>query len=246
MAHTLPSDLLISLPEGFHLYGFLSTGLAAQLVHGNPGRCTFLVPSEALGEMPADLRSAARWQEFPHHRLSLLEETYPWGAEYVGHILRALPDHFVLVRSHPQDSTNGYRAIEDHPRVRIFHPGVPGKNLPRILGFWLPQRDEAYNLAEQIFFAESIVTAYSTVTLDTLFLNRPAINIAFDGCNSVFIISMREYYETDHYRHLSRSGAVPLVDSPAELAEVLNTVDQWWPNRASQVRAFEKSVRSLC
>ncbi len=50
----------------------------------------------------------------------------------------------------------------------------------------MPQGDEAYNLAEQIFFAESIVTAYSTVTLDSLFLNRPVINIAFDGCNSVF------------------------------------------------------------
>lgn len=75
MAQAVPSDLLISLPDGFHLYGFLSTGLAAQLAQGNPGHCTFLVPPEALGEMPADLRSAARWQEFPHHRLSLLEET---------------------------------------------------------------------------------------------------------------------------------------------------------------------------
>ncbi len=67
-------------------------------------------------------------------------ETYPWGAEYVGHILKALPEHFVVVRSHPLDSTDCYRVIEDHPRVRIFHPGVPGKDLPRSLGILVAAR----------------------------------------------------------------------------------------------------------
>lgn len=169
-------------------------------------------------------------------------ESYPWGAEYAGYILKALPEHFVVVRSHPLDATDCYRVIEDHPRVRIFQPGVPGKDSARSRGFWLPQGDEAYSLAVQIFFAESIVTAYSTVTLDSLFLNRPVINITFDGCNSPFIVSMREYYETEHYRQITNSGAVPLVDSPAALTEALNTVDQWWPNRASQVRALKSLI----
>jgi hypothetical protein len=428
-------DLLISLPDGFHLYGFFSTGLASRLVEGSPGPCTFLVPPGALEEVPAELRQRAQWRAFPHHRLSLVEETIsfvrrtatrhlipgatrnlmhrkvkafgrtrwkrfflpagrllaaypgldrgilalerllapsplsqilnaedfktvvfgsagvknldmavmhlvgrgrtglygiiyswdnitskynyfnrfqrlavwngivkkeaidylgyrpeqvavigvpqfdlyygfapresredflrrldlpagaryvlyagaipetcPWGAEYVELILKALPHHFVLVRAHPQDASDGYRPLADHPRVRVFRPGAPGAGSPRNLGFWLPRHDEGYTLAEQIFFAESVVSIASTVTLDALFLNRPALNIAFDGASSPFVIAMREYYDTNHFRYVARSGAVPLAGSPGELAEALQSVDQWWPHRAAEVQALKNLI----
>ncbi len=66
-------SLLVSLPDGFHLHGFLGTGLAERLVSGSPERCSFLVPKGAEVCVPPELLGRADWGFFERVRRPAIE-----------------------------------------------------------------------------------------------------------------------------------------------------------------------------
>jgi hypothetical protein len=67
------------------------------------------------------------------------------------------------------------------------------------------------------------VNVASTVTLDSVVLDKPVINVAYDGPQSLHpFVSVKRVYRYDHYRHVVNTGAVFLAHSFNELRRCLN------------------------
>ena len=166
----------------------------------------------------------------------------PWNTEYVENILTALPEHHVLVRNHPQDHPLTYSRLDNHSRLRVCDAGSPSGPQERRRGFWLPRSDESLLLAEQIFHADIVATVASTVTLESLILDRPVVNIAFDVDRGSFPLPMSSYYQTQHYRQVTKSGAVEIAESPQGLVSALRNVDTWWPSRRARKDSLNRLI----
>ncbi len=173
-----------------------------------------------------DLSSDARYRLY----VGVPRSICPWGSEYVRDILESDEDSFVVVRVHPQDGPESYALLKDHPRVRLFVPGHEAGENDRRRGFWMPRADESRRLAEQLYFADAVLSVASTVTLESLQLDRPTINLGYDSNepNRVFAVRMERYYASDHFRQVTASGAVPLVRSRDELLEMLREMPSWF------------------
>ena len=196
--------------------------------------------------------------------------TTPWADTYIKRMLDALPDHYVLVRIHPQDHESSYAGVVGHERVRIVDSSasladldgrsvssfrkLTGASMPqpnesgdsdalfRWVGFWLPNRRQAGDLADQLFHADAVVNVASTVTLEALRLGRPVINIGFDAEPGAIAVSMSEYYHTAHYHHVTDSGAVPIAQTAEEFDHLLQGIGQWWPQRHDRVDQLNRLI----
>ncbi len=65
--------MLLSVPDGYSLVGFLATGLAARLAARADCPCTYIIPSGAEACVPEDLARAARWLTFPARERTFAE-----------------------------------------------------------------------------------------------------------------------------------------------------------------------------
>lgn len=126
----------------------------------------------------------------------------------------------ILVRLHPYSWNTDLRAYE---------------NL-RDVGIWPRQKDAAamaggsttgliddYKIMISSFQHQAVnVNIASTVALDSVVLDKPVINIAYDGPQKLHpFISAIRVYRYDHYRHVVNSGAVSLAYSFDELRRSL-------------------------
>jgi len=130
--------------------------------------------------------------------------------ELVEHLARAVvdgaygPQVTLLVRPHPKDE--GWRArfaaSEDPPRV-ILDPPAWG-NLRR--------------LADTLHAADVVVSTQGSISLDAIAAGRCVVNVAFDGMTTVPAeLSIRNWYELDHYRPVVESGGTRVVNGFDEL-----------------------------
>ena len=141
----------------------------------------------------------------------------------------------VHVRVHPEDRYERYRHIEEEYRDFVTFEGGGKTLVPRVYSvkaqtevdvrgrMWLPDEGDMIHYAELLYAAGVAVNIASSVTLDAVALDKPTVNIAFDGyVERPFIVSTRRYFHTTHYKTVARSGGVRIARSPDELVEFVN------------------------
>lgn len=166
-------------------------------------------------------------------------------------------DVHLLVRCHPADDVERYKEIDGVARVTIFPPSVQActrsavGDAQRYLGSthllltWVPPQDETLTLAATLRHSEVCINVASTMTLDALASEVPAINVRYDGTGATvpFLDSVRRYYDQEHYLPVTRSGAVPLVNSEDELLRAIAQALAEPRHRLERERAL---VAQLC
>ena len=97
-------------------------------------------------------------------------------------------------------------------------------------------QQDRYDIAETLWASDLITTMASTMTLDSAALDRPIINIAFDGFkNESFFRSLRKNLDYTHYRKIIPSQAFRIVYDSQELEkEMIQYLKD--PKRDSQQR----------
>ncbi len=174
-------------------------------------------------------------------RLILFGVPGDWMAPHVHEILVALdkkisegalpPETHILARLHPkyQDTSEGLVL----PHVTFERPGThftTGKEFSVDLGIsgtytWTFTDEDIQHLQASIVYSEAVLNVASTMTLDAVANDRPAVFVAYDGDAELpYWQSIGRYYERDHIVHVMETGAVPLVHSHDELTEVLNGI----------------------
>jgi CDP-Glycerol:Poly(glycerophosphate) glycerophosphotransferase len=127
----------------------------------------------------------------------------------------------LVIRPHPQMVSGYYSDGKDldvlssltGPNVALDVPPV----LSEALAWDLPKRD-MYHLASLLAGAAMCINASSTLCLDACMLDRPVINIGFDGWQDLpYEQSARRGLDYIHMRKLLSMGGVKLVRSFGEL-----------------------------
>lgn len=128
------------------------------------------------------------------------------------------PDVCVLIRLHPFSKQEDQACFEGLPRCHVFVPGRQDRYVERVMG----NADERH-LAQQIGLSACVVSMASTMSIDTMCLGKPIINIAFDPMPGLpFIRSIRRFYDYNHFSDLVRIARLPLAREPADVVRFVS------------------------
>jgi hypothetical protein len=118
----------------------------------------------------------------------------------------------ILVRLHPYSWNTDLRAYENLRQVCVW---PRQKDAATMAGGSTTGLIDDYKVMLSSFYHQAVnVNVASTVTLDSVVLDKPVINIAYDGPQKLHpSICARRVYRYDHYRHVVNSGAVSLAHS---------------------------------
>lgn len=91
------------------------------------------------------------------------------------------------------------------------------------LNDWDMGRREVSHLINSIVHSEMVINAGSTIGLDAIALEKPAISIAFEKTKMPYWFSAARFRDAyTHYEDLMRLGGMAPADSKEELARVIN------------------------
>jgi hypothetical protein len=127
----------------------------------------------------------------------------------------------LVIRPHPQMVSGYYSNGKDLDKLRSLTGPNVALDVPPVLSealAWdLPKRD-LYNLASLLAGSAMCINASSTLCLDACMLDRPVINVGFDGWQDLpYEKSARRGLDFIHMRKLLSLGGVKLARSFAEL-----------------------------
>jgi len=92
------------------------------------------------------------------------------------------------------------------PELDAFTPGAGGRG----------------RLAATLAHSDVVVNFASTTTIEAALFDTPVVNIGFDDESGLPLpLSIRRYYEYEHYQPVVDTGAARVVGSEAELIEAV-------------------------
>lgn len=105
----------------------------------------------------------------------------------------------------------------------IQTPGTASSAFAKSGYFWVSDTADYRILANTIAHCGVMINVASTVTIESCILDRPVVNIGFDGKNQrEYHESVRRYFDYTHYRPIVQSGGVRIAWSKEELVKIIN------------------------
>lgn len=154
------------------------------------------------------------------------EIVYASTDRIVDRLVRAVRDRemgaasFLLVRVHPRDSIERYDAWRELPFVRVEKPIARLDAEPGTQPFhaFAPTLHDRAHLAATLTHTDVLVNFASTTTLEACVFDTPVVNIGFDGEPGLPLpLSIRRYFQFEHYRPILQAGAARVASDPEEL-----------------------------
>ncbi|MBM3897568.1 MAG: hypothetical protein FJ358_03465 [Thaumarchaeota archaeon] len=129
----------------------------------------------------------------------------------------------LLIRLHPRRDRNDFEVFEGKQDVMIQTPGTASSAFAKSGYFWVSDTADYRILANTIAHCGVMINVASTVTIESCILDRPVVNIGFDGKNQrEYHESVRRYFDYTHYRPIVQSGGVRIAWSKEELVKIIN------------------------
>lgn len=135
---------------------------------------------------------------------------------------RLPPDLVVVFRQHPTEPV-GVEGASYSPRI-VFDDSKSAFNSSARTYFEITTND-LNHLADSLEHAAVSINTCSTMSIDAAALDRPVVNIAFDGWETCPLYrSVRRFYlpSHDHYQPIVKSGGVRVAYSFDELVTLIN------------------------
>jgi len=126
-----------------------------------------------------------------------------------------------LVRNHPNHPAD-LSAIKGRADMVIENPGkVFNKQNPKETEL---TKNDSRHLADELYYADTVVWVATTLGLDSIIFNKPQIVINFDGWekNYSYIHSVKRYHSEDHMKKMLNCGGVTVAKSKQELIDSIN------------------------
>ena len=127
----------------------------------------------------------------------------------------------VLVRLHPRDEVDAYRAFTNLPNVIIEKPFRDTVKVADGLAVdVMPEHQK--HLGDTLCHADVVVNVASTISVEACIFDTPVVNICFDGPEeSPYVTAARRYYSFTHYVNITSRHAVRVATSPAALVDAV-------------------------
>ena len=130
----------------------------------------------------------------------------------------------LLVRVHPRDQLADYDGLHDGTRVFVekqFEQLERGAGQPE-LDASTPGAGGRGRLAATLAHSDVVVNFASTTTIEAALFDTPIINIGFDHEAGLPLpLSIRRYYEYEHYRPVVETGAARVAGSASDLIDAV-------------------------
>lgn len=130
----------------------------------------------------------------------------------------------LLVRVHSRDQLADYDGLQDGRRVFVEKPFQQlerGVGQPELDAF-TPGAGGRGRLAATLAHSDVVVNFASTTTIEAALFDTPVVNIGFDSEAGLPLpLSIRRYYEYEHYQPVIETGAAQVAWSEAELIDVV-------------------------
>ncbi|MDO8555494.1 MAG: CDP-glycerol glycerophosphotransferase family protein [bacterium] len=98
-----------------------------------------------------------------------------------------------------------------------------GKYASKSFKSWEFSNDDMLELAQAVKFSDLVVNTGSTMNIEAAILDKPIINIAFDGFKKLgYSRSVRQYYDFNHLKNIVKTGGVKIAYSKDELLGQIN------------------------
>ena len=122
----------------------------------------------------------------------------------------------LLVRVYPKDRTGRFDDIKRRYPDVLFPKVAWEPN-------WLtPMPDDTYMLTNTLRHAALGINVASTVSLELCMFRKPVINVAYNPPGiDIYPFDYRRFYDFDHYRPVTLSGAVRVVRSEDEMPDAI-------------------------
>ncbi len=114
-----------------------------------------------------------------------------------------------------------FAALEGKPNVFVDR----GYNHSAIFrDNWDYGEEQIKKFTNMVRHADIVITSVSSISLDAATVNKPIINVKFDGYATLpFKKSVARIYMYEHYKLVARSGGVWIVHNEQELRKVINS-----------------------
>lgn len=121
----------------------------------------------------------------------------------------------VLIKCHPFDSFDGYRALLGRYPVGLRPTTLaPGQDFDE----WLPSPHEIEESRDCLYHCLMNINIFSTVTIEAAWFDRPVIHIGYDPLPiPPGRIPCHEYYNWEHFKHIMAKDPSVLVHDRTEL-----------------------------
>lgn len=126
-----------------------------------------------------------------------------------------------LIRNHPNHPAD-LSAVEGCADMVIENPGkVFNKQNPKETEL---TRNDNRHLADELYYADTVVWVATTLGLDSIIFNKPQIVINFDGWekNRPYIKSVKRYHNENHMKKMLDCGGATVVKNKEELINSIN------------------------
>jgi hypothetical protein len=147
----------------------------------------------------------------------------------------------LLVRLHPHDPTDRFDALSKRcPGLLVRHPWAS-----RLVGSWfVPSFQDLALLTNTLRHSDVLVNILSTMALDGMILDRPAVCPIFSTRpTTAAAVYLRDSILFGHIRDLVETGAVSLARNAEQLIGAINTALEQ-PHAGEGLR--RRAVRRLC
>lgn len=153
----------------------------------------------------------------------------------------------LLIRHHPNHRSIGLlRKLEEkykeNPLIFFQYPSVAHAATSEVA--WQATKQLEYEFVNTLLASDVVITMGSTTTLDAVALDRPVINIAFDGYQKVpYLKSIQKLYDFTHYKKIIRTGAFMMARTTQELED---QIDRYIKNPALEAKQRQELVTMAC
>jgi len=134
----------------------------------------------------------------------------------------------LIIRPHPQTISGVYaHDAEGLGRLKALVSSRVALDMPPVLSeqlAWDLPKSDMHRLANLLAGSAMCLNSSSTLCLDACMLNRPVIDIGFDGCEELeYERSARRVLDYTHMAKLLALGGIRVARSFAELKDYINT-----------------------
>jgi hypothetical protein len=155
-----------------------------------------------------------------------------------------LHDVAVVYRPHPQSEVTSKSFPARLRNIYINNPSEYFNIRARDTAYrWKPDDQSMGELALVMQGSDIVITIASSISLDASAVDTPVINVAFDVSNQMDKKLLRDYYESPHYRIVTYSGAVAVVENLDELMKEIKSALSNPSERKEQRRLL---VNTIC
>lgn len=131
----------------------------------------------------------------------------------------------LLVRVHPRDDLSAYDRFGERRHVRIEKPfaRLHGTDGTPVADQYSASREDQLHLAATLAWSDVLVNFASTTTVEACAMDTPVVNIGFDRAADLPMpLSIRRYFQFEHYQPVLETGAARVAYSPDSLLESLH------------------------